>query len=116
MRELYVGYNKLTAIDVRNLKSLFSFSCYNNLLSELILPDSPKLSFLRLQGNRIKGAAMDALIASLPDKKSRFYVIDTANSNEQNVITTAQVAAAKAKGWVAVDVATSQEYPGSDPE
>ena len=116
MRELYVGYNKLTAIDVRNLKSLFSFSCYNNLLSELILPDSPKLSFLRLQGNRIKGAAMDALIASLPDKKSRFYVIDTANSNEQNVITTAQVAAAKAKGWVAVDVATSQAYPGTTPE
>ena len=116
MRELYVGYNKLTAIDVRNLKSLFSFSCYNNLLSELILPDSPKLSFLRLQGNRIKGAAMDALIASLPDKKSRFYVIDTANSNEQNVITTAQVAAAKAKGWVAVDVATSQAYPGTKPE
>ena len=116
LRELYVGNNKLTAIDVRNIKNLFSFSCYNNQLSELILPDSPKLSFLRLQGNRIKGAAMDALIASLPDKKSRFYVIDTANSNEQNVITTAQVAAAKAKGWVAVDVATSQAYPGTTPE
>ena len=116
LRELYVGNNKLTAIDVRNMKSLFSFSCYNNQLSELILPDSPKLYFLRLQGNRIKGAAMDALIASLPTKESKLYVIDSANSNEQNVITTTQVAAAKAKGWVAVDVATSQAYPGSASE
>ena len=116
LRELYVGNNKLTAIDVRNMKSLFSFSCYNNQLSELILPDSPKLHFLRLQGNRIKGAAMDALIASLPTQESKLYVIDSANSNEQNVITTTQVAAAKAKGWVAVDVATSQAYPGSAPE
>lgn len=116
LRELYVGNNKLTAIDVRNMKNLFSFSCYNNQLSELILPDSPKLYFLRIQGNQIKGTAMDALIASLPDKESKLYVIDSANSNEQNVITTAQVAAAKAKGWLAVDVATSQAYPGSDYE
>ena len=116
LRELYVGNNKLTAIDVRNIKNLFSFSCYNNQLSELILPDSPKLYFLRIQDNQIKGAAMDALIASLPNKESKLYVIDSANSNEQNVITTAQVAAAKAKGWVAVDVATSQAYPGSDYE
>ena len=116
LRELYVGNNKLTAIDVRNMKNLFSFSCYNNQLSELILPDSPKLYFLRIQGNQIKGTAMDALIASLPDKESKLYVIDSANSSEQNVITTAQVAAAKAKGWLAVDVATSQAYPGSDYE
>ena len=116
LRELYVGNNKLTAIDVRNIKNLFSFSCYNNQLSELILPDSPKLYFLRIQDNQIKGAAMDALIASLPNKESKLYVIDSANSNEQNVITTAQVAAAKAKGWVAVDVATSQAYPGTTPE
>ena len=116
LRELYVGNNKLTAIDVRNIKNLFSFSCYNNQLSELILPDSPKLYFLRIQDNQIKGAAMDALIASLPNKESKLYVIDSANSNEQNVITTAQVAAAKAKGWLAVDVATSQAYPGSDYE
>ncbi len=116
LRELYVGNNKLTAIDVRNIKKLFSFSCYNNQLSELILPDSPKLYFLRIQDNQIKGAAMDALIASLPNKESKLYVIDSANSNEQNVITTAQVAAAKAKGWLAVDVATSQAYPGSDYE
>ncbi len=59
---------------------------------------------------------MDALIVSLPTQESKLYVIDSANSNEQNVITTTQVAAAKAKGWVAVDVATSQAYPGSAPE
>ncbi len=71
------------------------------------------LTFLSCYQNQIKGAEMDALIASLPVVSARMmYVIY--NENEGNVITAAQVTAAKNKGWIPLLYVDSQwkEYAG----
>ncbi len=65
---------------------------------------------------------MDALIAGLPQNETsgtyRFEVIYDSET-EGNVYTTAQVAAAKAKGWMPYHFDTSLkkwvEYAGTDP-
>lgn len=64
---------------------------------------------------------MDALISSLPQSTTNrpkyFYVINISeNANEGNVCTKAQVAAAKAKGWIsyAWNGEDWVEYEGSD--
>ena len=59
---------------------------------------------------------MDALVESLPVVRGTLYVINTVN--EHNVMTIAQVAAAKEKGWIPYykDGDNWQEYEGSEPE
>jgi len=58
-----------------------------------------ELETLSCSGNQIKGAAMDALVNGLPKvDEGELKVIDS-QGNEQNVMTSSQVAAAKAKGW-----------------
>ena len=66
--------------------------------------------------NQIKGAAMDALVKSLPTVSwGDLLVIDS--ENEQNVMTTVQVAAAKEKGWIPFYMnGIWTIYEGSDPE
>jgi hypothetical protein len=73
------------------------------------------ISFLCYQNN-IKGADMDDLIGRLPAVSGGLlYAIHS--SNEGNVMTTTQVAAAKAKGWVPYyhDGTRWQRYEGSIP-
>ena len=60
---------------------------------------------------------MLTLANSLPTVTSgEFYVIDTKNSNEQNVCTKPQVKIATDKGWKVYDWngGSSQEYAGSE--
>jgi len=62
-------------------------------------------------GNQIKGEQMQALANSLPTvTNGKFCVIDTKNSNEQNVCTKEQVAIATGKGW------TVHDWNGGTPE
>ena len=67
--------------------------------------------------NQIKETAMDAFVTTLPTV-SRGYMFVIYNENDQNVMTTTQVAAAKAKGWTPqyYDGSSWQEYAGSEPE
>jgi len=76
------------------------------------------LTKLTCLSNQIKGAQMDELISLLPTVTSgELYVINTSNPEEQNVCTTEQVAAAKAKGWTVYDWndGNTVEYAGSAP-
>ena len=60
---------------------------------------------------------MDALVASLPTVTWGTMSV-VFNENEQNVMTTTQVAAAKAKGWIPYyteDGNVWKEYAGVDP-
>ena len=59
---------------------------------------------------------MDALVASLPTV-SNYTMRVVYYENEQNVMTTTQVTAAKAKGWIPLyyDGNTWVEYAGVDP-
>lgn len=116
--------NQLTSLDVSKNISLRYLYCSNNQLTSLDLSKNTALTSLDCYSNRIKGEAMDALIASLPTITSgssydgRMQVIN--NSNERNMMTIDQVAAVKAKGWTPLYKAGSgysdwQEYAGLDP-
>ena len=69
--------------------------------------------------NKIKDDAMDALVANLPTAVGAYtHAIDF--EDEENVMTTTQVAAANAKGWkvyyrVTKDEWSWEEYAGSEP-
>ena len=119
--------NKLTALDMSKNTALTALICLGNQLTALDVTNITALTYLRCYQNKIKGAAMDALVSSLPTQSNAsLYVIY--NENEGNVMTTTQVAAAKAKGWVPYYCVSStyipewdyytydwQEYAGSDP-
>ena len=69
--------------------------------------------------NEIKGKNMDELVACLPTVTAGFLNVKH-YSNEQNVMDTEQVAAAKAKGWtprynIQPNYWTWYEYRGSEP-
>ena len=119
LTSLSCGGNRLTSLDVSKNTALEELICYQNNLTELDLSNNPSLKTLNIQHNQIKGTAMDALIESLPETSNGYLlVMGFFDEYEQNVITKAQVAAAKEKGWkvYSVDSNGSVEYPGSDPE
>ena len=113
------NHNQLTSLDVSNNAALNLLWCYNNQLSSLDVSGCPNLLTLSFYCNQIKGAAMDKLVEALPtlDYENRMGVIYF--ENEGNVMTTTQVAAAKAKNWTpryATNEDDWQDYEGSEPE
>jgi Leucine-rich repeat (LRR) protein len=82
--------------------------CGNNSLKSLDLSKNTALEFLSCYSNKIRGAAMDSLIASLVDRstmavKGLMRGVNLDDANEVNLITTVQVAAALARGWNITD-------------
>ena len=119
---MYCGGNQLTSLDMSGCTDLRHLSCENNRLTSLDVSGCKRLTEIYCYQNKIKGKSMDALIESLPTVSSgKMYV--TYYENEQNVMTTTQVAAAKTKGWIPyyTDGTTNPlglvwyEYPGIDP-
>ncbi len=108
--------NQLTSLDVSNNKELWSLDCGVNQLTTLDVTNCHGLERLLCDINKISGAGMDKLVNSLPDRKGKekgyFRVIDTESPVEENTITAAQVAIAKAKNWPPLQQNDS-DYPGS---
>ncbi|MBO5580329.1 MAG: leucine-rich repeat domain-containing protein [Prevotella sp.] len=98
--------NQLTALDLSNKPKLEKLLCDNNQLTTLDFSEAPVLYNLRCYNNQIKGAAMDVLVNSLPQYKDDWGATQgtfralTTKETEGNVMTTTQVAVAKAKGWI----------------
>ena len=90
--------NQLTTLNLSGCSELETVYCNDNQLTTLDLSENTALTTLFCYQNQIKGAGMDALVESLPTVSggslNALYF-----ENEQNVMTNAQVAAAKAKGW-----------------
>ena len=116
LTELECGANQLTSLDVSKNTALTYLSCYQNQLTSLDLSKNTALTSLSCFMNQIKDAAMDALVASLPTVINGTMRV-VYYENEQNVMTTTQVTAAKAKGWIPryYDGNTWVEYAGVDP-
>ena len=116
------SWNQLTSLDVSKNTALKGLYCYGNQLTSLDVSKNTALAWLGCFGNNIKGTGMDALIAGLPSTGGQFDAISTFDSSEQNVVTKAQVAAARDKGWKIYNVEITpdtwyySEYEGSDPE
>ena len=97
---LYCDNNHLTKIDVSKNTSLYRLECNDNMLTSLDVSKNTKLEKVQCNSNRINETEMGKLVQSLPTVGSgSFYVRDLSDANEQNVITAAQAAAARAKGW-----------------
>lgn len=109
--------NQLTNLDMSKNTELEYLYCDNNLLTMLDMSKNTKLTQLHCYRNQIRGTKMDAMVESLPYNMtiSHLYVIH--KDNEQNVMTTMQVAVAKDRGWTPIyyDGNSWQEYAGSDP-
>ena len=98
LQTLYCDYNQLTSLDVSKNTALKHLYCNNNQLTMLNVSGCTALKHLFCFQNQIRGTAMDALIASLSiNEETTFYAIYY--QDEGNVMTAAQVAAARAKGW-----------------
>ncbi len=108
--------NQLTELDLSKNTALSSLYCYKNQLTSINLSGCTSLSVLNCYQNQFKGETMDSLIESLPTvAEGKLRVIY--DSDEENVMTIEQVAAAKAKGWTPYyrEGSKWQEYAGSDP-
>ncbi len=100
LRHLDCSNNQLTSLDLSNYTKLRSLDCSSNELTILDVSKNTALTSLHCLSNKIRWSYMDALVASLPVQASAsLYVTDTNGSEGYNVMTTAQVAEAKAKGW-----------------
>ena len=98
LTSLFCGSNQLTSLDVSKNVALTILRCDDNQLTFLDVSKDIELQNLSCYNNNIKGAAMDALVASLPQSSNRImYVVYS--ENEGNEMSKAQVEAAKAKGW-----------------
>ena len=117
LTSLFCYNNQLTSLDVSKNTALAKLSCFNNQLTALDVSKNTALQYLYCFDNQIKGEQMQALVNSLPTvTEGVFFVIDTMNSNEQNVCTKPQVKIATDKGWKVYDYnggGMPQEYAGS---
>ena len=114
LKELDCEDNQLTSLDVSKNVALEELYCYSNQLTSLISSPTGALVRVSCFSNQLRGAQMDALIAGLPVFfDGGFWVIDTDDSSEGNVCTVAQVNAARAKGWLVLDVNGGFSYSGS---
>jgi hypothetical protein len=98
---LFCYDNQLSSLDVSTNTALTDLFCHGNQLTSLDVSKNTLLEYLEIDRNQIKGAAMDALVESLPVISSDNGMLRVIyNENEQNEMTAEQVAAAKAKGWI----------------
>ena len=119
LQTLYCHENQLTTLDVSKNTALQSLSCRENQLTALKVSKDSPLTMLNCLSNQLSGAAMDALVESMPVVAAgRFTVLNALDANEQNVITKTQVAAVKAKGWSVMrlvgDMGEYEDYEGLD--
>ena len=94
--------NSLSSLDVSKNTALEELYCYNNNLTSLDVSKNTGLKKLTCHRNNISGTAMTNLVNSLPvrpDNDGVFRVCRTDNGDTDNVITSAQVQKAVAKGW-----------------
>ena len=115
LETLYCAGNQLDLLDVSKNVALETLYCNNNYLTSLDVSKNLVLGTLHCHKNQLRGAQMDALIASLPVvSNGRFVVIYRYRSqvSDGNVCTVAQVNAARAKGWRVLDW-NNEDYSGS---
>ena len=106
LEELSCNNNQLTSLEVSGCAALKSISCYRNQLTSLDVSGCTALVEINCYENNMEGAEMDAFIESLPTVSDGMLRVvyggeDYVKWIDQNMMTTTQVKAAKAKGWIA---------------
>ena len=120
LKRLSCFRNQLTSLDISKNVALKQLWCFDNQLTSLDVSKNIVLKTLDCYNNHIEGIAMDSLIAGLPLTGGDFGAIYPDDSKEHNVVTKAQVAVAKEKGWTTYyfnsETESLEEYEGSDPQ
>jgi hypothetical protein len=99
VHKIEVSLKKIQSLKgIEYFTALTDLDCSNNRLTSLDVSKFTALNHLLIYQNQIKGEAMEALINSLPATENGLIQV-LRKENEQNVMTTDQAAAAKAKGW-----------------
>lgn len=148
LEALHCSHNQLTSIDVSMLPKLSHFTCYENQISSLDVSKNPALEYLLcyhnqltaldvsantalyrldIYDNNINETEMGKLVESMPTvtpsgdiEYGIFNVIDMV-VEDNNVINTEQVAAAKAKNWKVQAILNEygsswKDYEGTAPD
>ena len=97
---LWCCENQLTSLDLSNCPMLRDLYCIQNNLRTLNVSGCEKLEQINCFKNQIKGEAMDAFIDGLRSFRGPGHLAIVSLENEQNVMTTSQAKAARAKGWI----------------
>ena len=114
---LECDHNKLTSLDVSTNTNLHRLYCEHNQLGSLIVANnSTKLSQIWCYVNQLDEAAMYKFVMSLPQNPMGQIIAIDGNEEEGNVMTTEQVAIAKAKGWQILALSGDNlNYEGTEP-
>ena len=119
MTTLLCNNNNLAELDLTGCFAMQELDCSNNQLTSLEVSDCSGLIKLQYWRNKIKAPEMEALIESLPvTSTGRLYAVYNERVyKDQNVMTTLQVAAAQAKGWIVryYNIKITEDYLGSEP-
>lgn len=113
---LRVEWNQLTSLDVSKNEAMRFLMCGGNSLTELNTSGCTALERISCSHNQFNGATMDSLIRNLPIVTKAELCIRS-NTNDRNTMTSSQVTAAKAKGWLPKHLVerTWEEYAGTEP-
>ena len=117
---LNCGINQLVSLDVSMNTALTELCCHENQLTSLDLSKNKELTILWCFCNQINEKEMGKLVESLPPVSSGvFHALSPEDNSEKNVVSKAQVVAAKAKKWTVyvwdASIPDWVEYEGSDP-
>ena len=124
LTELDCGYNQLTSLDLSHSSALIELNCYGNALTSLDLSKCLNLRYVDCSRNRIKGEAMNRLVASLPtcsgdyhgqysDRNSYpggYFVAVSSSDYEWNICSKENVASAHAKNWTTLNKMRGFKY------
>ena len=118
------GHNQLTSLDLSHSSALTELNCYSNALTSLDLSKCLNLRYVDCSNNRIKGEAMNRLVASLPTCSGDYYgqyrqhssypggyfVAVSSDDNEWNFCSKENIATARAKNWTPLNKKNGFRY------
>ena len=117
MSYLDCGSNQLTLLDLSQNAKLGNLTCSGNRLSSLDVSGCTRITSIYCSGNLFDIQGTDGLIGSLPVTTSGKLNIYSGSDESNYIMTIAQAAAAREKGWAAYFNNGSgwQEFEGRDP-
>ena len=100
LERLWCYDNQLTTLDVSKNTMLERLWCYDNQLTTLDVSKNTKLTELYCYGNQLTDVALQSLVNSLPTTTDGdFRPLSSVEDETNALMSKAQVAQAKAKGW-----------------
>ena len=119
LKALYLNWNRIEELDLSKNTKLETLTFAGNRVTKMDLSKNTKLKRVDCYQNQIDESEMEALINSLPTTTgATINAINPNSEDEQNVVSTRQVAIAAQKGWTVTTGSSSggsTAYAGTRP-